>query len=62
MARHACGPGIFPLKSTNPRQVWLECFDRVLEGADVKYGFPLEHMEGFKNFLKNFSAWMVNKV
>jgi len=28
----------------------------------VKYGFPLEHMEGFKNFLKNFSAWMVNKA
>jgi len=28
----------------------------------VKYGFPVEHMEGFKNFLKNFSAWMVNKV
>src|SRR5213080_2911675 len=23
------------------RRVWLECFDRVLEGADVKYGFPL---------------------
>jgi len=34
----------------------------VLEGADVKYGFPMEHMEGFKNFLKNFSAWMVNKA
>ncbi len=44
------------------RQIWLECFDRVLEGADMKYGFPMEHMEGFKNFLKNFSAWMVNKA
>ncbi|PYS03184.1 MAG: hypothetical protein DMG16_07045 [Acidobacteria bacterium] len=42
------------------RQIWLKCFDRVLEGADVKYGFPMEHMEGFKNFLKSFSAWMVN--
>lgn len=43
------------------RQVWLACFERVLEGADVKYQFPMEHMEGFKEFLKNFSAWMVNK-
>ena len=44
------------------RQVWLGCFERVLEGADVKYQFPMQHMEGFKDFLKNFSAWMVNKA
>jgi hemoglobin len=44
------------------RQVWLACFDRVLEDADVKYQFPMEHMEGFKNFLRSFSAWMVNTV
>jgi hemoglobin len=44
------------------RQVWLACFDRVLEGADGKYSFPMEHMQGFKDFLKNFSAWMVNKA
>jgi hemoglobin len=44
------------------RQIWLGCFDRVLEGADVKYQFPMEHIEGFKDFLKSFSAWMVNKV
>ncbi len=44
------------------RQVWLGCFDTVLEGADVKYQFPMQHMEGFKTFLKNFSAWMVNKA
>ncbi len=44
------------------RQVWLGCFDRVLEGADVKYQFPMEHMDGFKDFLRSFSAWMVNKV
>src|SRR3989449_1920414 len=42
------------------RQIWLGCFDRVLEDADVKYVFPMEYMEGFKTFLKNFSAWMVN--
>ena len=46
----------------NARQVWLACFERVLEGADLKYQFPMEHMEGFKEFLKNFSAWMVNKA
>jgi hemoglobin len=44
------------------RQVWLTCFDRVLEGADVKYQFPMEHMQSFKDFLKSFSAWMVNKA
>ena len=44
------------------RQVWLACFDRVLEHADVKYQFPMEHMQGFKDFLKSFSAWMVNKA
>jgi hemoglobin len=42
------------------RQIWLSCFDRVLEGADVKYQFPMEHMQSFKDFLKSFSAWMVN--
>ena len=44
------------------RQVWLGCFEKILEGADVKYQFPMEHLEGFKDFLKSFSAWMVNKI
>src|SRR5947208_3351628 len=44
------------------RQTWLACFERTLEGADVKYNFPLEHLQGFKDFLKSFSAWMVNKA
>ena len=44
------------------RQVWLGCFERTLEGADVKYQFPMEHMESFKEFLKSFSGWMVNKA
>jgi hemoglobin len=44
------------------RQVWLACFDRVLEGADVKYQFPLQHLQGFKDFLQGFSAWMVNQA
>jgi len=44
------------------RQIWLGCFDRVLEAADAKYQFPAEHMQSFKDFLKSFSAWMVNKA
>ena len=44
------------------RQAWLACFDRVLEGADVKYQFPMQHMQSFKDFLVRFSAWMVNKA
>jgi hemoglobin len=44
------------------RQVWLGCFDQTLEGADAKYEFPMQHMQGFRDFLKSFSAWMVNKA
>ena len=44
------------------RQVWLGCFERVLEGADEKYQFPRQHLQGFKDFLQSFSAWMVNKA
>ena len=46
----------------NARQVWLACFERVLQNADAKYQFPLQHLEGFKEFLKGFSSWMVNKA
>jgi hemoglobin len=44
------------------RQVWLRCFDNVLEDAETKYGFPPQYLEGFREFLKSFSAWMVNKA
>jgi hemoglobin len=44
------------------RQVWLRCFDNVLEGSETKYNFPGQHLQGFKDFLKSFSAWMVNKA
>jgi hemoglobin len=43
------------------RQVWLGCFLRTIENADKKYNFPPQHMDGFKDFLKGFSTWMVNK-
>lgn len=42
------------------RKVWLDCFQRVLEDADKKYSFPMEHKESFWRFLDLFSAWMVN--
>ncbi|MGQ0604833.1 MAG: globin domain-containing protein [Anaerolineales bacterium] len=42
------------------RQVWLECFERVLERASQKYNFPAEHLSGFREFLQGFSMWMVN--
>jgi hemoglobin len=44
------------------RQVWLSCFERTLEDAGAKYQFPEQHMQGFKDFLKSFSTWMVNKA
>ncbi len=44
------------------RQVWLGCFDRTLQDAAVKYNFPDQHLQGFKDFLRSFSAWMVNKA
>jgi hemoglobin len=44
------------------RQVWLGCFEKTLEDADVKYNFPTAHLQGFRDFLKSFSAWMVNKA
>jgi hemoglobin len=44
------------------RQIWLGCFERVLEGAETKYNFPAQHLGGFREFLQGFSAWMVNKA
>jgi hemoglobin len=42
------------------RAEWLVCFERVLEDAPRRYGFPAEHLEGFRAFLRGFSLWMVN--
>lgn len=42
------------------RQVWLACFERVLAHAVERYDFPSEHLQGFRRFLQDFSAWMVN--
>ena len=42
------------------REVWLGAFEKVLESAEERYGFPPEHLEGFRAFLRSFSSWMVN--
>jgi len=42
------------------RQIWLDCFESVLANAPAEYGFPAEHLEGFRRFLRDFSMWMVN--
>lgn len=42
------------------RDAWLACFDRVLAHAVADYAFPAEHLPGFRQFLEQFSLWMVN--
>ena len=42
------------------RLEWLRCFEKVLGSAPERYGFPERELEGFRLFLKDFSAWMVN--
>ncbi|MGE4574795.1 MULTISPECIES: globin domain-containing protein [Parachlamydia] len=43
------------------RQVWLNCFKKILINAEDKYHFPPEHLFSFVHFLEKFSGWMVNK-
>lgn len=42
------------------RDEWVACFDRVLAHAPERYGFPAQHLPGFRAFLEGFSLWMVN--
>ena len=44
------------------RAEWLLCFERVLARAVNDFGFPAEHLEGFRQFLQKFSLWMVNSA
>lgn len=50
----------FPI-SRAARDEWLACFERVLVDAPAKYKFPPEHLEGFREFLRGFSLWMMNR-
>jgi hemoglobin len=49
----------FPI-TTSARNEWLACFERVLACAVADYGFPEQHLDGFRQFLQGFSLWMVN--
>ena len=49
----------FPIDEA-ARIVWLTCFKVVLQDADKKYRFPMQHMDGFVHYLEKFSSWMVN--
>ncbi len=42
------------------REEWLACFERVLAHAVERYQFPAQHLAGFRQFLREFSMWMVN--
>lgn len=42
------------------RDEWLACFNRVLDHAVERYNFPGQHLAGFRQFLSEFSMWMVN--
>lgn len=50
----------FPINRT-ARDEWLACFERVLENASERYRFPPEHLAGFREFLRGFSLWMMNR-
>jgi hemoglobin len=43
------------------RRAWLDCWEPVLESCGARYGFPEQHLPGFRAFLEGFSAWMVNR-
>lgn len=49
----------FPINRA-ARDEWLACFERVLDDAPARYQFPPEHLEGFREYLRGFSLWMMN--
>lgn len=56
-ARHLA----FPI-TRSARDAWLACFEHVLARAVADFGFPAEHLAGFRHFLDQFSLWMVNRA
>ena len=42
------------------RQVWLECFFVAIDEFVADHPTPEDKLEQFKNFLTDFSMWMVN--
>lgn len=51
----------FPFEIDEARRViWRECFYRVLENAEDRFGFPGKYIDTFKVWIEGFSKWMVN--
>ena len=49
-----------PFRIDEPaRQIWLDCFKKVLERPE-DFAMPPAEVPGFIDFLEAFSAWMVN--
>ena len=42
------------------RAHWLACWEPVLATAPETFGFPAEHIPGFRAWIETFSAWIVN--
>lgn len=42
------------------KNVWLDCYSRVLDNATERYNFPAESLPDFREFLAGFAGWMVN--
>jgi hemoglobin len=42
------------------REIWLACFNKVLDTAVDEFKFPSQHLAEFRAWLDGFSAWMVN--
>src|SRR5690606_30111500 len=41
-------------------QIWMRCFNTVLDRAADAYNFPAEQIPQFRAFLADFAGWMVN--
>jgi hemoglobin len=51
----------FPFEiDEHKRLVWLACFNRVVDRAELEFRFPSDHIESFRLWLGGFSKWMVN--
>ena len=43
------------------RRIWLDCFFKALDRSAAVGQFPAAHLPGFRLWLEEFSAWMVNR-
>lgn len=45
----------------NAKEIWLDCFYKVLEDAEQKYQFPKDHLNSFKIWLEEMANWIIKK-